>query len=242
MRKYATMSGSIFTSSHHPANSPLSLLYVRSIDMNLLSINYLHAGAPKYWYAIAQEDADRFESLMASMFSHQSNVCTQFLRHKRSLVSPSLLTKAGISYTTQVQRAGEIIITFPGCYHFGFNTGFNCAESTNFAVPEWVPFGDEAKICMCHPHSVRIGMRRFKTLLNKYDDDVFNNNDRKLTYEKWAKTYVKNKKKRGQKKNEVADEGTKTKRPQSFVVEIMTLSSRGQKKETTGKRKRRKVI
>jgi len=96
-----------------------SVFSAHTEDMNLLSINYLHAGAPKYWYAIAQEDSDRFESLMASMFSHQATACPVFLRHKRSLLSPSLLTKAGISYTTQVQRAGDIIITFPGSYHFG---------------------------------------------------------------------------------------------------------------------------
>ena len=38
-------------------------------DMNLLSINYLHAGSPKYWYAVAQEDSRRFESLARSHFS-----------------------------------------------------------------------------------------------------------------------------------------------------------------------------
>ncbi len=110
-----------------------SVFCAHTEDMNLLSINYLHAGAPKYWYAISPKDSGRFESLMASLFSHQSSTCKEFLRHKRSLVSPSILTKAGIEYTTQVQRAGDIIITYPGSYHFGFNTGFNIAESTNFA-------------------------------------------------------------------------------------------------------------
>lgn len=110
-----------------------SVFCAHTEDMNLCSINYLHAGAPKYWYAISTEDRGRFESLMASMFSHQNSSCKEFLRHKRSLISPSILTKAGIEYTTQVQRAGEIMITYPGSYHFGFNTGFNVAESTNFA-------------------------------------------------------------------------------------------------------------
>ncbi len=125
-----------------------SVFCAHTEDMNLMSINYLHAGAPKYWYAISPEDSGRFESLMASLFSHQNSACKEFLRHKRSLISPSILTKAGIEYTTQVQRAGDIIITYPGSYHFGFNTGFNVAESTNFAG-EYIHFGVCVCVCVC---------------------------------------------------------------------------------------------
>ena len=60
------------------------------------------------------------------------------------------------------------MITIPGGYHFGFNTGFNVAEATNFGVPEWIPFGREAKICMCRPDSVRIDMLRLERLLDRY--------------------------------------------------------------------------
>lgn len=82
------------------------------------------------------------------------------------------------------------VITFPGCYHFGFNTGFNVAESTNFAIPEWVPQGEEAGVCMCHPHSVRIQMKRLKDLLDSYESDMRSRETLGmpiLIYSHWAK-------------------------------------------------------
>ncbi len=91
-----------------------------------------------------------------------------------------------------------VVITFPGCYHFGFNTGFNVAESTNFAVPEWIPMGEAAGICMCHPHSVRIQMNRLKSLLNSYENDVRYRETMgmsALTYSNWAKHEAKRLKK-----------------------------------------------
>jgi len=163
-------------------------------DMNLLSINYLHAGAPKYWYAITQEDTKRFESLMQSRFSSSAAICSEFLRHKHNMISPALLSKAGISFTTHIQRAGDIMITFPGCYHFGFNTGFNCAESTNFAVPEWIPYGIKANVCMCHPHSVRIDMKRFQYLLDRYEEDMLNEFIPQMSYIEWVKSDAKRRK------------------------------------------------
>jgi jumonji domain-containing protein 2 len=202
-----------------------SVFSAHTEDMNLLSINYLHAGAPKYWYAIAQEDSLRFESLMKSTFSHQAIACKEFLRHKRSLLSPSLLNKAGISYTTQVQRAGDIIITFPGSYHFGFNTGFNCAESTNFAVPEWVPYGEKARICMCHPHSVRIDMRRFKVLLEQYENDILSSKGQKLSYSQWAKEFIRKKMKRSNANTcDLNSEKETVGKLKPFIVEVMKLS------------------
>ncbi|EED92721.1 predicted protein [Thalassiosira pseudonana CCMP1335] len=178
-------------------------------DMNLLSINYLHAGSPKYWYAVAPEDSKRFENLARSHFSGQANECHEFLRHKRCLLSPAILKKAGIRFTTCVQRPGDAIITFPGSYHFGFNTGFNVAESTNFAVPEWIPIGEAASSCMCVPYSVRIQMKRLKSLVESYEKDTCYRESiglPKLSYTAWAKHEAKRIKKDQNKKSNGKEE------------------------------------
>lgn len=44
-------------------------------------------------------------------------------------------------YAQITQEAGEFMITFPYGYHAGFNHGFNCAESTNFASLRWIDYG-----------------------------------------------------------------------------------------------------
>ncbi|KAJ3011366.1 hypothetical protein HKX48_006867 [Thoreauomyces humboldtii] len=125
-------------------------------DMDLCSINYIHFGAPKQWYVIPLKDRARFETLARSTFSVASAKCPEFLRHKTSIMSPSYLAANGIKPNKIIQRAGEIIITFPYGYHQGYNLGFNCAESTNFALDSWLEIGKQAKYCQCVPDSVHV--------------------------------------------------------------------------------------
>lgn len=72
-----------------------------------------------------------------------------------------LLATLRLSFLQITQEAGEIMITFPYGYHAGFNHGFNCAESTNFATPRWVEYGKRATQCSCSKDMVKISMDTF---------------------------------------------------------------------------------
>ncbi|XP_076171506.1 lysine-specific demethylase 4C [Ptiloglossa arizonensis] len=130
-------------------------------DMDLYSINYLHFGAPKTWYAIPPEHGRRLERLASGFFPPSYQSCPAFLRHKMSLISPQILRQYSIPCNKITQEAGEIMITFPYGYHAGFNHGFNCAESTNFAAPRWVEYGKRATQCTCSKDMVKISMDTF---------------------------------------------------------------------------------
>uniref|UniRef100_A0A8C2GT45 [histone H3]-trimethyl-L-lysine(9) demethylase n=1 Tax=Cyprinus carpio TaxID=7962 RepID=A0A8C2GT45_CYPCA len=130
-------------------------------DMDLYSINYLHFGEPKSWYAIPPEHGKRLERLAIGFFPNSFKSCEAFLRHKMTLISPSVLKKYSIPFDKITQEAGEFMITFPYGYHAGFNHGFNCAESTNFASIRWINYGKVATQCTCSKDMVKISMDPF---------------------------------------------------------------------------------
>ncbi|XP_067893015.1 lysine-specific demethylase 4A-like [Heterodontus francisci] len=130
-------------------------------DMDLYSINYLHFGEPKSWYTVPPEHGKRLERLAKGFFPGSAQSCEAFLRHKMTLISPSILKKYGIPFDRVTQEAGEFMITFPYGYHAGFNHGFNCAESTNFATLRWIEYGKHAVLCSCRKDMVKISMDVF---------------------------------------------------------------------------------
>ncbi|XP_067330609.1 lysine-specific demethylase 4A isoform X2 [Channa argus] len=142
-------------------------------DMDLYSINYLHFGEPKSWYCVPPEHGKRLERLAKGFFPGSAQNCEAFLRHKMTLISPSILKKYGIPFEKITQEAGEFMITFPYAYHAGFNHGFNCAESTNFATERWIEYGKQAVLCSCRKDMVKISM------------DVFVKKFQPERYEQW---------------------------------------------------------
>jgi hypothetical protein len=78
-----------------------------------------------------------------------------------TIISPSILTKESIPFGKMTQNEGEFMITFPYGYHSGFNYGFNCAESTNFALERWIEYGKHSTKCTCREDMVKISMDQF---------------------------------------------------------------------------------
>lgn len=135
-------------------------------DVDLYSINYIHFGAPKQWYSISQEDARRFETAMKKFWPNDAKNCSQFLRHKTYLISPDRLEKEhNVKVNKLVHNEGEFVITFPYGYHSGYNLGYNCAESVNFATESWLDYGRIAKKCDCEADSVWIDVAQIERRL-----------------------------------------------------------------------------
>ncbi|KAE8245421.1 hypothetical protein A4X13_0g5931 [Tilletia indica] len=77
-------------------------------------------------------------------------------KRSQCLIGTPLLNGRDNSLTTlkPVQHAGELAITNPYGYHSGYNLGFNCAESVNFALDIWSEIGRNAGFCKCRTDSL----------------------------------------------------------------------------------------
>ncbi|VVC38342.1 JmjC domain,JmjN domain [Cinara cedri] len=157
-------------------------------DMNLYSINYIHTGYPKTWYAISPKDGNRFSRLAKSFYPSDFEECRVYLNHKEVIISPHQLREHGIPFDKITQESGEFIITFPYGFHAGFNHGFNMAESTNFASSRWIDYGLKAEYCECQPDTVKIDMDIFVKHLQPKKYKKYHN--RKITMIQLAEAAV----------------------------------------------------
>lgn len=130
-------------------------------DMDLYSINYIHFGEPKSWYVIPPEHGRKIERLARDLFPNEYQECPAFLRHKMTVIKPDILKKHKIPFKKITQLENEFMITFPFAYHAGYNHGYNCAESTNFASKRWIEYGKRCLLCSCSSDRVRINMDTF---------------------------------------------------------------------------------
>lgn len=85
----------------------------------------------------------------------------RYIRRREPVAFSRTLLIISFIFKQITQESGEIMITFPFGYHAGFNHGFNCAESTNFAMERWIEYGKRATQCTCSNDMVKISMDTF---------------------------------------------------------------------------------
>ena len=108
---------------------------------------------------------EKFTELAKRKFSESFRECSEFLRHKTTLIEPTTLIKHGVKLHKIVQKPREFVIARAAAYHAGFNSGFNIAEAVNFAMPSWLDIADNVSYCKCAKDSVRIDMNLFRKRL-----------------------------------------------------------------------------
>nr|AHZ89706.1 early flowering 6 [Dimocarpus longan] len=118
-------------------------------DHELHSMNFLHTGAAKTWYAVPGDYAFAFEEVIRSE-AYGGNIdrlaALALLGEKTTLITPEVIVASGIPCCRLVQNPGEFVVTFPRAYHAGFSHGFNCGEAANFGTPQWLKVAKEAAV------------------------------------------------------------------------------------------------
>jgi len=139
-------------------------------DFYLKSANLLHAGAAKLWVIINPQCIHKLEGRLAELLDIQSR-CSQFLRHKMLLLSPSFLRSWRIQFSVVIQQPGDLILIDSNAYHYGVNLGPNIAEAINYSDPDWIvppTYGDCMKNKGCgdtkHMLSVKMKMGSARAL------------------------------------------------------------------------------
>ena len=127
-----------------------SFFALHTEDCELQGASYLHWGAPKRWYVVPPSHASRVRQLAAAIWPELRRECAQFLRHKTTLISPSVLKASNIPCHSVLQTEGTFVVVLSSAYHFGYNQGANCAEAVNFGLGElWLPAARLAQPCTC---------------------------------------------------------------------------------------------
>ncbi|XP_075515488.1 lysine-specific demethylase ELF6-like [Primulina tabacum] len=118
-------------------------------DHDLHSLNFLHMGSPKTWYAVPGDYAFSFEEVIR-LHAYGGNIdrlsALSLLGEKTTILSPQAIVASGIPCCRLVQNPGEFVVTFPRAYHIGYSHGFNCGEAANFGTPKWLTVAKEAAV------------------------------------------------------------------------------------------------
>ena len=109
-------------------------------DSNLGSVNYLLDGKPKIWFVVHPADRDKFVFGLKKLYPKEYKKCSQYHRHKNLFVNPVKVQKElDIAVFRIEQLPGDLVVTWPGTFHWGYNSGLNASMAVNYC-----PKGDLA--------------------------------------------------------------------------------------------------
>lgn len=158
-------------------------------DIMMYSINYMHEGEGKIWYAIPEYHREKFERLAKDKLALLFNEDPNLLLNINVMINPAYLVENGVHVYRTIQKPGEFILTFPESYHQGVSVGFNIAEAVNMTCPSWMEYGNKAmRIYMAtrekvpvfpmewmlienarHVHDLNFDLPHLKQLLENYE-------------------------------------------------------------------------
>ena len=97
-----------------------------------------HLSCPGRWgcrWGVPGSAAAQFEAAAREIAPQLFEECPHLLEGQLvTMIDPRLLARRGVPMVTTVQCANEFVLTFPGAFHAGFNTGFNIAEAVRRPV------------------------------------------------------------------------------------------------------------
>ena len=115
------------------AGTKASVFPVHLEDHDVGSINQHLDGANKVWFFVHPDDRDKFVDGLKKMYPNEYKMCSTYHRHKFLYVDPVKVQQAmGITITTVIQRPGDVVVTWPGTFHWGFNVGLNVSMAVNY--------------------------------------------------------------------------------------------------------------
>lgn len=110
-------------------------------DTDAVALNVLLAGSRKIWFVIAPQHARKFEDAIAKDLGVKGRKCDSWVRHQNLYVPRAKLDEHKIYYCLFAQEVNQVVITFTGAYHQGFDAGPNIAEGVNYGDKYWTPEG-----------------------------------------------------------------------------------------------------
>jgi len=129
----------------------------------------------RYWYGFLAQDSERIMELLKKIYKEQYIECPQAQRHKSFLIDPRELIKhlPDLKIWRVKHEPGYYVITGPGVFHEGFNSGYNMAEAVNFGIQRWLKYFKNARCCFCLENGCKENMAALKIS----DDDDANDDD-----------------------------------------------------------------